>query len=44
MKEVHSSLTEVAWYITQGDPSQQIIIKTEVTEPETKKVLTNQVK
>ena len=37
MKEVHSSLSEDAWYVAQGDPSQQIIIKTEVTKPETKK-------
>ena len=33
MKEVHSSLSEDAWYVAQGDPSQQIIIKMEVTEP-----------
>ena len=37
MKEVHSSISEDAWYVAQGDPSQQIIIKTEVTEPETEK-------
>ena len=28
MKEVHS-----AWFVAQGDPSQQIVIKTKVTEP-----------
>ena len=33
MKEVHSALSEDAWCVTQGDPSQQIVIKTEVTEP-----------
>ena len=38
MKEVHSALSEDAWFVTQGDSSQQIIIKTEVTEPEAEKV------
>ena len=33
MKEVHSALSEDAWYVAQGDSSQQIIIKTEVTKP-----------
>ena len=33
MKEVHSGLSEDAWFVTQGDPSQQIVIKTEVTKP-----------
>ena len=33
MKEVHSALSEDAWFVAQGDPSQQIVIKTEVTEP-----------
>ena len=33
MKEVHSGLSEDAWFVAQGDPSQQIVIKTEVTEP-----------
>ena len=37
MKEVHSTLSEDAWFVTQGDPSQQIVIKTEVTEPEAEK-------
>ena len=37
MKEVHSALSEDAWFIAQGDPSQQIVIKTEVTEPEAEK-------
>ena len=42
MKEVHSSLSEDAWYVAQGDPSQQIIIKTEVTKLKLRKVLSNQ--
>ena len=33
MKEVHPALSEDAWFVAQGDPSQQIVIKTEVTEP-----------
>ena len=37
MKEVHSALSEDAWFFAQGDPSQQIVIKTEVTEPEAEK-------
>ena len=37
MKEVHSALSKDAWFVAQGDPSQQIIIKTEVTEPEAEK-------
>ena len=32
MKEAHSALSEDAWYIAEGDPSQQLVIKTEVTE------------
>ena len=37
MKGAHSFFSEDAWFVTQGDPSQQIIIKTEVTKPETEK-------
>ena len=37
MKEIHSALSEDAWFVAQGDPSQQIVIKTEVTEPEAEK-------
>ena len=37
MKEVHSALSEDAWFVAQGDPSQQIVIKTEVTKPEAEK-------
>ena len=37
MKEVHSALSEDAWFVTQGDSSQQIVIKTEVTEPKAEK-------
>ena len=37
MKEVHSDLSEDTWFVIQGDPSQQIVIKTEVTEPEVEK-------
>ena len=33
MKEVHSDLSEDTWFVIQGDPSQQIVIKAEVTEP-----------
>ena len=32
MKEAHSALSEDAWYVAEGDPSQQLVIKTEVTE------------
>ena len=32
MKETHSTLSEDAWFVTEGDPSQQLVIKTEVTE------------
>ena len=28
MKKVHSTLSEDAWFVAQGDPSQQIVIKT----------------
>ena len=28
----HSSLSKGAWYVVQGDPSQQLVIKTEVVE------------
>ena len=37
MKEVHSSLSEDAWFVAQCNPSLRIIIKTEVTEPEAEK-------
>ena len=37
MKEVHSALSEDAWFVAEGDPSQQIVIKTEVTESEAEK-------
>ena len=33
MKEVHSAFSEDAWFVAQGDPSQQIVIITDVTEP-----------
>ena len=32
MKESHSVLSEDAWFVAEGDPSQPLIIKTEVTE------------
>ena len=31
MKETHSALSKDAWYVAEGDPSQQLVIKTEVT-------------
>ena len=37
MTEVHSALSEDAWFVAQGDPSQQIVIKTKVTESEAEK-------
>ena len=37
MKEVHSALSENTWFVAQGDPSQQIVIKTEGTKPEAEK-------
>ena len=32
MKENHSALSEDAWFVAEGDPSQQLVIKTEVTD------------
>ena len=32
MKENHSALSEEAWYVAEGDPSERLVIKTEVTE------------
>ena len=32
MKETHSTLSEDSWFAAEGDPSQQLVIKTEVTE------------
>ena len=32
MKDAHSALSEDAWYVAEGDPSEQLVIKTEVTE------------
>ena len=34
MKDVHSGVSEEAWYVAQGDPSVQIVIKAEVSNPE----------
>ena len=32
MKETHSTLSEDSWFVAEGDPSLQLVIKTEVTE------------
>ena len=32
MKEAHSALSEDAWFVAEGDPLQELVIKTEVTD------------